>query len=877
MGLSYTAAELLLRLPHRHPFVLLDGVESVDPGVAGIGLKNITISDPVFAGHFPGQPIYPGVLMIEAAGQTCGIIATASTDPDTDASIGYLATVKRFTFKELVLPGDQLLIHCRRHVSIGSLIEFKCVINVGKKTVAEGKPGHQPRPWSGTAMIVIREYVPDTDSAALAEHFRRSSYGPHHGSAKLGRSSMEAVISERVPELFMVAADDANIVGCIGFMRGSGRRVSRDGELFAGLFVLDPRHRNSMLAGNLFMKSFELLVDRGIRALRIEATPTNTKAYPLYLRAGFRAIPDLRADEDGYVELVSHLPGVVGDLLRSNIDEATAVMPKFNWRNAGSGRSLTPSTGVRDTESGPAISYDLSAGEFRLRAEIDLMTGATLDYDVLAGAISHLPKHGGLDSTTNARPRSTHDLGNGIRAEVDTHGTLRIHIEGTLGPVLIDHWPVVRGSTPAGWRRPHPNEIHVDIHDHGWILTADRPGGTISRRIEISPGHVSVTTQVTGAPKGAELVASPWVAMRQAEKYVESSDGAWTGGPAVRGIWPLDYTDFEACADSDPQTGAVSRSLWRNSVATLEATWDADAFARHEGNHLPQLRQQADKALHYDITIERREDKYPVPEVFTGPAGISAEKIRRPRRAIPPSPEPGAVPTWNPSKRFGVDVIEAGTQTMSLRYSHTAAGLIGWSDDRSQFLSSPYPAVRAWGSLPDWSAGLWAAVATIRENPEQGVEWAGKSAALPLTTNALSADQPVSWTIHSRNDDSMGIDLHGHAGSTLEPAELGFYLTPAVSTGAPVVIGQSGGGKWVVEATTKPWSVGCTSVAAELQDGRYLVIRSVEGEHQEIFVRSEARGLHMSLLTRISAARPDSEWRLEVAEHRSAALMAMER
>jgi 3-hydroxyacyl-[acyl-carrier-protein] dehydratase len=136
---ALTAAELLGRLPHRHPFVLLDGLHSIVPGVSGVGVKNVSISDPVFAGHFPGTPIYPGVLMIEAAAQACGVIATDSEDASEDqATIGYLATVKRFAFKELVLPGDQLLIHCRKHVSLGSLIEFKCTVSVGKKIVAEG-------------------------------------------------------------------------------------------------------------------------------------------------------------------------------------------------------------------------------------------------------------------------------------------------------------------------------------------------------------------------------------------------------------------------------------------------------------------------------------------------------------------------------------------------------------------------------------------------------------------------------------------------------------------------------------------------------------------------------------------------------------------
>lgn len=139
MERALSATELLQRLPHRHPLVLLDGLHSIDPGVSGVGIKNISISDPVFAGHFPGKPVYPGVMMIEAAAQACGVIGTFADDVDGDqASIGYLATVKRFAFKELVVPGDQLQILCRRHVSVGSLIEFKCTLTVGRKTVAEG-------------------------------------------------------------------------------------------------------------------------------------------------------------------------------------------------------------------------------------------------------------------------------------------------------------------------------------------------------------------------------------------------------------------------------------------------------------------------------------------------------------------------------------------------------------------------------------------------------------------------------------------------------------------------------------------------------------------------------------------------------------------
>jgi 3-hydroxyacyl-[acyl-carrier-protein] dehydratase len=117
--------------------MLLDGLKDVVPGRSGVGLKNVTISDPVFAGHFPSFPVYPGVLMIEGAGQTAGLIAGAELEPDADG-LGFLASVKKFTFRKLVLPGDQLSYRCTKRAQFGTLHEYTCKVEVAGATVADG-------------------------------------------------------------------------------------------------------------------------------------------------------------------------------------------------------------------------------------------------------------------------------------------------------------------------------------------------------------------------------------------------------------------------------------------------------------------------------------------------------------------------------------------------------------------------------------------------------------------------------------------------------------------------------------------------------------------------------------------------------------------
>ena len=136
-------------LPHGYPFLLVDKVISYKPGSIECR-KNITINEPYFQGHFPKKPVLPGVLMIEMAAQSAGLLCILDSlgveeiNEQTDFenvtnSVGYLASVKNFKFKRLVTAGDQLKIICELQSSLRSLIRVNPIIqDENGKEVASG-------------------------------------------------------------------------------------------------------------------------------------------------------------------------------------------------------------------------------------------------------------------------------------------------------------------------------------------------------------------------------------------------------------------------------------------------------------------------------------------------------------------------------------------------------------------------------------------------------------------------------------------------------------------------------------------------------------------------------------------------------------------
>ena len=99
-------------LPHRYPFLLVDQVTELQIDEMAIGIKNVTINEPFFQGHFPGRPIFPGVLILEAFAQLGGILAISSVPGGGDAPpVVYLTGIDKTRFRKPVIPGDQLRLH----------------------------------------------------------------------------------------------------------------------------------------------------------------------------------------------------------------------------------------------------------------------------------------------------------------------------------------------------------------------------------------------------------------------------------------------------------------------------------------------------------------------------------------------------------------------------------------------------------------------------------------------------------------------------------------------------------------------------------------------------------------------------------------------
>src|SRR5262245_40380187 len=130
--------DLLRMLPHRYPFLLVDRIHSIDEDNSAIGIKTVTVNEPHLQGHFPGQPVMPGVLIIEAMAQTAGAICIKKTAGEIPAVV-YFMTIDNAKFRRPVVPGDQLEIHVKKLKNRGNIWKYACEAIVDGTKVAEAE------------------------------------------------------------------------------------------------------------------------------------------------------------------------------------------------------------------------------------------------------------------------------------------------------------------------------------------------------------------------------------------------------------------------------------------------------------------------------------------------------------------------------------------------------------------------------------------------------------------------------------------------------------------------------------------------------------------------------------------------------------------
>ncbi len=139
-GFPMDIQAVLAQLPHRYPFLLVDRVVECIPGERIHAIKNVTINEPFFVGHFPGRPVMPGVMILEALAQAAGILAfkTAGVVPD-DKSLFYFVGIDDARFRRPVVPGDQLVLKATLERAIRGIWKFGTVAEVDGKEAASAK------------------------------------------------------------------------------------------------------------------------------------------------------------------------------------------------------------------------------------------------------------------------------------------------------------------------------------------------------------------------------------------------------------------------------------------------------------------------------------------------------------------------------------------------------------------------------------------------------------------------------------------------------------------------------------------------------------------------------------------------------------------
>ena len=128
---------IMQMIPHRYPMLMIDRVINIVLGESAVGVKNVTVNEPFFQGHFPQQPVMPGVLIIESMAQTAATLVVATLGENAEGKLVYFMTIDEARFRKPVGPGDTIHIHVSKQRQRGNVWRFKGEAKVGDVLVAE--------------------------------------------------------------------------------------------------------------------------------------------------------------------------------------------------------------------------------------------------------------------------------------------------------------------------------------------------------------------------------------------------------------------------------------------------------------------------------------------------------------------------------------------------------------------------------------------------------------------------------------------------------------------------------------------------------------------------------------------------------------------